>query len=145
MTEYQSEVMFFLFWIIRICQISICTLSRHLMDRQIVFSRIKSKSYIHVDECIEVTFSMFVVYDLSKSKSTNKSRSGKVMSSYRQYAIVELGHVYVFYLLFSICLCCSFALVSSRPLLMLTCLITHACISFRVYAINMYCFDEMNC
>ena len=41
------------------------------MDRQIVFSCIKSESYI--DEYSEVTFSMFVVYDLRKSKSTNKS------------------------------------------------------------------------
>ena len=46
---------------------------------------------------------MFVVVDLRKSKSTNKSRSGKVMPNYRQFAIVELGHVFcllcfVFYL-----------------------------------------------
>ena len=114
MTEYQSEVMSFLFWIIRVCQISISTLSRHFIDHQIVFSCIKSKSYIYLDECIEVTFTMFVVYGLRKSKSTNKSRSGKVMPNYRQYAIVELRHIYVFYLLFSTCLCCSFALVSSR-------------------------------
>ena len=114
MTEYQSEVMSFLFCIIRICQISISTLSRHFIDHQIVFSCIKSKSYIYVDECIEVTFSMLVVYDLRKSKSTNKFRSRKVMRSYRQYAIVELGYIYVFYLSFSICLCCSFAMVSSR-------------------------------
>ena len=114
MTEYQSEVMSFLFWIIRICQISISTLSRHFIDHQIVFSCIKSKSYIYVDECIEVTFTMFVVYGLRKNKSTNKSRSGKVISSYRQYAIVELGHIYLFSLMFSICMCCSFAMVSSR-------------------------------
>ena len=49
------------------CQISIYTLAIHFMDRQIVFSCIKSESYI--DECIEMTFSMFFVYDLRKSKS----------------------------------------------------------------------------
>ena len=78
MTEYQSEVMSFLLWIIYVKYVSL-HLPRHFMGRQIVFSCIKSKSYI--DECIEVTFSMSVVYDLRKSKSTNKSRSGKAMPS----------------------------------------------------------------
>ena len=45
MTEYQSEGMSFLLWTIRICQISISILPRHSMDRQIVFTCIKSKSY----------------------------------------------------------------------------------------------------
>ena len=67
------------------------------------YSVVSKASHIQLDECIAVTFSMFVVYDLRKSKSTNKSRSGKVMPNYRAYAIVELGHVFcllsfVFYL-----------------------------------------------
>ena len=80
MTEYQSEVMSFLFCIIRICQISISTLSRHFIDHQIVFSCIKSKSYIYVDECIEVTFSMFVVYGLRKNKSSSGTSDLKIQT-----------------------------------------------------------------
>ena len=52
----------------------------------------------------------------------------------------DIGDVYVFYLLFSICFCCSFSLVSSSQPLMLPFLITHACILFRVHAIYMYLF-----